>query len=177
MPLGILSEQLNMLMQKIIALLSLVMLFSCGGNSTTPETADKSADIISDDLAAKNSDQIIQVDGCYLEILKRDTFSMKLDQSGKKVNGTLKFDNFEKDASSGTVHGTVENDLLRLWYNFASEGMNSVMEVYFKKSDNSLLRGVGAVESRGDSTFFSDTSKIEYAHDQGFLKIPCDQLP
>ncbi|MEO7962026.1 MAG: hypothetical protein ABIR19_10795, partial [Ginsengibacter sp.] len=76
MPLDILSEQLNMLMQKIIALLSLVMLFSCGGNSTTPETADKSADIISDDLAAKNSDQIIQVDGCYLEILKRDTFSM-----------------------------------------------------------------------------------------------------
>ncbi|MBA2630340.1 MAG: hypothetical protein H0U84_04885 [Thermoleophilaceae bacterium] len=88
------------------------------------------------------------VNGCYMKILKRDTIAIKLYQTGTSVTGKLTFDNYEKDGSTGTVHGIIEGNIIKLWYNFASEGMNSVMEIYFKKQGNQLLRGIGPFDAK-----------------------------
>ncbi len=57
------------------------------------------------------------------------------------------------------------------------EGMNSVMEVYFKKEGDQLLRGIGPVDAKGDSSYYTDHSAIQYTQDQSFTKLPCEALP
>ena len=160
---------------------------ACNNNTTTAEertdsTAEQKADTNEPGVPAEHpSVEIPEADvvasRCYWKILNRDTFAIRLDQSGNSVTGKLSFDNFEKDASSGIVRGKVEGNIIKLWYNFASEGMNSVMEVYFKKEGDQLLRGIGPVDVKGDSSYFTDPAAIEYRQDQSFNKIPCATLP
>jgi hypothetical protein len=78
------------------------------------------------------------VEGCYRGVLVRDTFAASLHQKENSITGKLSFDNYEKDGISGSVTGKLQGDVLQLYYNFASEGMNSIMEVYFKYSNHKL---------------------------------------
>ncbi len=115
------------------------------------------------------------VDGCYLQILNRDTFAASLQQQENLVHGRMSFDNYEKDASAGTVSGILENDILKLNYTFMSEGMISVMELYFKYKDGVLIRGTGEMNSNGDKTYFINPASVNY--DGGELKkISCETL-
>jgi hypothetical protein len=43
--------------------------------------------------------------------------------------------------AGGTIKGKEDKEILKLWYDFDSEGMHSVMEVYLKKENGKLLRG------------------------------------
>lgn len=109
--------------------------------------------------------------GCYVATLSKDVYSMKVSaQDGKKVNGTLVFDNFEKDSSHGTFSGTYENGILLAEYSFASEGMDSKMQVIFKKVGNDFVRGYGPLNE--DGTTFSDMSQIQYDTNQTFKASP-----
>jgi len=109
--------------------------------------------------------------------LKRDTMLLHLQQNGETVLGKMNFDNYEKDGSTGTVSGVIENDIVKLWYNFQSEGMNSVMELYFKAADSSMVHGVGPMRNKADTAYFTDHSKIDYSKDQSLNKIDCSQVP
>jgi len=118
-------------------------------------------------------DSMIVVEGCYMQVLKRDTFTASLQQQGNLVTGKLHFDNYEKDGSSGTVSGKLEGDLLKLYYFFTSEGMNSVMELYFRYKDGMLIRGIGEMNTKGDTAYFVNPALVKY--DGGELKrISCE---
>ncbi|MBK8494901.1 MAG: hypothetical protein IPL50_07650 [Chitinophagaceae bacterium] len=52
--------------------------------------------------------------------------------------------------------------MLKLDYVFASEGMNSVMEVYFKYKDGILVRGIGEMKTNGDTAYFINPALIKY---------------
>lgn len=158
---------------------------SCGNNSTSEQKIDTTVvqknsshktDSSNHDTSA-NPSPGVEVSGCYWKILKRDTFAIHLNQNGNTLSGKLSFDNFEKDASSGTVTGSIEGNIIKLIYNFASEGMNSVMEVYFKKEGDQLLRGIGSMDVKNDTSYFTDPNAIVYTPDQSFIKIPCEDLP
>lgn len=114
--------------------------------------------------------------GCYWKIVKQDTFAIQLAQTGDSVTGKLSFNNYEKDSSSGTVTGTVEGNIIKLWYHFASEGMNSVMQIYFRKEGDQLLRGIGPFDAKGDSSFYTDYDAIRYTQDQAFINLRCEEL-
>ncbi len=159
---------------------------ACNSNtSNTKEITDSTATQSSENNGASSANNQsgespsanVDASGCYWKILKRDTLAIQLNQTGNNVTGKLSFDNFEKDGSSGTVRGTTEGNIIKLWYNFASEGMNSVMEVYFKKEGDQLLRGIGPVDAKGDSSYYTDHSAIQYTQDQSFTKLPCEALP
>ena len=161
-------------MRSIIALL-IILLFSCNNNST-PETkseAQKEKDREAIDKSYSSTD----VSGCFWKIMGRDTLVAWLAQTENTITGKLSFDNFEKDGSSGTVHGTVEGDLIKLWYTFESEGMKSVMEVWFKKQGDSLLRGIGPTSVKADSSYFTDQATIKFDADQSLLKVDCAEVP
>lgn len=102
------------------------------------------------------------VNGCYLRVVQRDSLIASLTQDGNNVTGRLVFDNYEKDASSGTVNGTIDGDILKLIYRFQSEGMNSISEQYFKITDKGLIQGVGDVAVKGDSAYYSSPANIKY---------------
>ncbi|HLF44980.1 MAG TPA: hypothetical protein VI548_01045, partial [Chitinophagaceae bacterium] len=96
----------------------------------------------SEEITKEKTDSIIQkpvadvIDGCFWSIQKRDSLVAMLSQQGNIITGKLSFDNYEKDGSSGPVSGRIDADIIRLWYAFKSEGMESVMEVWFKKEGN-----------------------------------------
>ena len=146
---------------------------SCNNNVQTNETsgAAKSSDV--EKTTSSNTDQksIADVSGCYMKILGRDTAILMIEQKGLQLTGKMLYDNFEKDGSRGTVKGKEEGDIIKLWYDFNSEGMHSVMEVYFKKDNGRLLRGVGSMDQKTDSTYF--TSGINYSDKEAFNKVDC----
>lgn len=114
------------------------------------------------------------IPGCYMKIIGRDTAIVMLEQKGNKFSGIMLYDNFEKDGSRGTVLGTEEKEIIKLWYEFNSEGMHSVMEVYFKKENGRLLRGIGDMDVKTDTTYF--ISGINYSDKEAFNKIDCNVI-
>ena len=156
---------------------------SCGNNASSEQKIDttvvqnNSSNETDSNKTHYTNHPGVDVSGCYWKILKRDTFAIHLNQKGNTVSGKLSFDNFEKDASSGTVTGTINGIIIQLIYSFASEGMNSVMEVYFKKDSGQLLRGIGNMDVKNDTSFFTDPNAIVYTPDQAFNQIPCEDLP
>lgn len=112
------------------------------------------------------------IKGCYVATLAKDVYTLAiLSQNGENFEGTLSFKNFEKDSSSGTYKGTYKNGILLGDYSFQSEGMDSVMQVIFKKQGVDFIRGFGDLDSTG--TRFVDLSGIAYDGNQVFKPAPC----
>ena len=162
-------------MKKLTASLLILLFVGCKSkNNNVPEIKKK---LLGDTINSTQADiSVINVEGCYLQILQRDSFTASLQQQGNILTGKLSFNNYEKDKNSGTVTGKLNGQILKLWYNFNSEGMKSVMEVYFKKEGNKLIRGTSDMGTKGDTSFFLNKDAIKY--ESGALKkIPCNELP
>ena len=126
--------------------------------------------------ANQNTSSKTDLSGCYLRVIKRDTLALRLEEKDGIVTGKLSFDNYEKDGSSGSVKGTVDKDILKLVYDFQSEGMHSVMDIYFKITDKGLIHGIGEVAVKGDTTTYANPDKVDYPAANELLKISCDVL-
>jgi hypothetical protein len=99
--------------------------------------------------------------GCYQTHYAKDVYSLSINRPEREqFEGTLVFDNFEKDSSSGTYVGIYTNGILLGYYSFQSEGMDSVMQVIFKKTDTGFVRGYGSYNE--DGTEFIDLNDITY---------------
>lgn len=161
-------------MRPLTLLCVLFLVASCSNNSSQQNdaTAQDTLTVHSD----QKEDTQQNISGCYMRVLKRDTLALTLNEKNTTITGKLSFDNFEKDASSGTVTGVKDKDILKLIYNFQSEGMYSIMEVYFKITDKGLIHGIGEVATKGDTTYFVHPEKIAYPADNELTKISCEQL-
>lgn len=155
-------------MKNCIALLLLCFCIGCADN--TGGTTDTSVVEQADTLA------VAPANGCYRLIVKRDTMVVNIQQQGNAITGSMVFDNYEKDGSSGTIQGTIEGDIIKVWYDFQSEGMRSFMEVYFKLQQESLIRGLGTVATRGDTSFYSNPADIRFTEEMVYRKISCDSI-
>ena len=166
---------------RILFIISIVFL-SCTNNNSKEKTTSKEDTEVSskenkiDDIEEKPSTGD-HSSSCYWQILKRDTLVASLSHNGKMVTGKLSFDNFEKDGSSGPVRGTKEGDIIKLWYNFESEGMKSVMEVWFKSQGDFLLRGTGDMGVKADSSYFTNPAAVEFTSNQQMKKVDCSEVP
>lgn len=160
-------------MSRIFILSTLVFLFSCQDNSTRPEPASQDSSMVA---APTDKNENAALAGCYLRSLNRDTLVASLQQNGDSITGKLTFDNFEKDGSSGDVRGRIDSGIIKLIYSFRSEGMNSVMEVYFKVQGDSLLQGVGERTNHGDTVFFANSSAVTFQKRNPLKKTDCGQL-
>ena len=117
------------------------------------------------------------ITGCYMRVLERDTFVAVLKQNKERVTGKLSFDNYQKDGSTGVVEGMIEDNIIKLTYSFQSEGTNSVMDIYFKKEGEGLVRGIGEIGIRGDTSYFINTDNVEYPPGDILRKIDCKEIP
>lgn len=109
-------------------------------------------------------------DGCFWNIAGRDTMVAWLVQTENTITGKLSFDNFQKDGSSGPVHGTLHGNTIKLWYDFESEGMKSVMEVWLERRGNALVRAVGPMDVKGDTSYFTNHAAIKFDEKQSLQK-------
>jgi hypothetical protein len=160
-----------------IIIFSSILFFSCNNNTTPEVSKEVEVQKEKDREAIERSYSFTDMSGCFWKITGRDTLVAWLVQTENTITGKLSFDNFEKDGSSGPVHGTVEGDIIKLWYSFESEGMKSVMETWFKKQGDSLLRGVGPSAVRADSSYFTDHTAIKFSDEQSFQKVDCADVP
>lgn len=163
-----------------LSIFIIMMVTSCNSNSNS-ETR-KTDSVVNENTVEKDETKPPQkaetsFTGCYIKILKRDTMLLHLKQSGDSVFGKMNFDNYEKDSSSGEVSGVVDGDIIKLWYSFQSEGMHSIAELFFKKENESLLRGIGDISNKSDTSYFTDHSAIIYPADQSFNKVDCSEIP
>lgn len=143
---------------------------------TNPETRDLAKNNEPDDKASSKNDKASTV--CYMQVLARDTFVAHLRWNGNVITGKLSFDNFEKDGSTGTVAGLQEADVLKLLYTFQSEGSTSNMDVYYKLTDEGLVRGVGEMDVKGSTTYFKNANSVQFSKDNNLLnKVDCDIVP
>lgn len=158
-------------MRTTFAFLLLAFLFACNDSGNNEEKT------VAPDSSTQNpSAGPAPVHNCFRSILKRDTMVACLYIKGNDVTGRLTFDNFEKDGSSGDVHGTLHQDTVKLWYDFNSEGMKSVMEVYFLKKGDQLVRGIGDVATKGDTAYFSRKGDITFDANQTFDYVECNAV-
>lgn len=100
--------------------------------------------------------------GCYVSRTDNDVYTLKIQkiENNGAFSGTLEFDNFEKDSSSGTYDGFYKDGILFGGYSFTSEGMDSQMDVIFKRMGNDFVRGYGELDETG--TRFEDIDDVEY---------------
>lgn len=148
-------------------------LLSCNNNIQTNDQsgASKPSDTSKTTAPKTGEMPVADLAGCYMKIIGRDTAILTLEQKGKEFSGKMLYDNYEKDGSRGTVKGKEDGEIIKLWYDFTSEGMHSVMEVYFKKEVGRLLRGVGSMDAKTDTTYF--ISGINYSDKEAFNKVDC----
>ena len=66
---------------------------------------------------------------------------------------------------------------MKLWYSFESEGMKSVMEVWLKKQGNHLLRGIGDMKVRSDTSYFTNPLAVDFGGNQQMKKVDCIEVP
>jgi hypothetical protein len=103
--------------------------------------------------------------GCYVMHNENDVYTLNLmSQKGKNVEGRMVFKNFQKDSSQGAFTGTYQDRILLGDYSFQSEGLNSVVQVAFKKVGDSFIRGQGDMSPAGER--FSDVDNITYDSSQ-----------
>jgi hypothetical protein len=157
-------------MKYILYILLLSKLIACK-NSHTNEYSGNSKTSDSGSSSNAEDSSVSDVTGCYMKIVGRDTAILMLEQNGKEYSGKMLYDNYEKDGSRGTIKGKDEEGILKLWYDFNSEGMHSVTEVYFKKDNGRLLRGVGDMDTKTDTAYF--ISGINYSDKEAFTKVDC----
>ncbi len=158
-------------MKYFLALMSVGLLIACNDNElndTEANTSSQSPNTTSPEIEKKPVDA---ENACYMKITGRDTAILMLEQKVNELSGVMLYDNFEKDGSRGTVKGKKEGNILKLFYDFNSEGTRSVMEVYFKEVPGGLLRGVGDMDVKVDTTYFR--SGINYSDKEAFSKVDC----
>ncbi|MGN7783580.1 hypothetical protein ACTJIJ_03605 [Niabella sp. 22666] len=148
------------------------ILFAC---NSAPQQSDGPS---KDSTAAVMADKAEPVAGeqCYLFVAAKDTYALKLNIIDTSVKGTAAFKNFEKDSNHGTVEGSVDGDIIRLWYNFQSEGMNSVRELYLKKEGDKLVSGTSNEASRADTAYVPDAKAVVY-NGPVYIKSDCSAAP
>jgi len=165
-------------MRNLFIVLIIATIVGC--QSQTQETNTQDSIITSTNTANIDTtlvnESVNDISGCYMQTLKRDTFAVILKQQGNEVTGRLTLDNYEKDGSTGTVTGKLEDGVLKLVYTFSSEGMTSIMQVYFKYEGNTLTRGIGEMSTQGDSAYFINPASIKYSGSV-LTKMDCENLP
>ncbi|ANH81994.1 hypothetical protein A8C56_14355 [Niabella ginsenosidivorans] len=142
-------------MKTFVIIACCTFLFSCK-NSNTAKNESKS------DTATGNSTTEKAGKACFQLALNRDTFDLRYTRNNDTINGTMRFNYFEKDKSAGTIHGIFSGDTLKLFYDFQSEGKSSVRQIYFKQEEEQLIMGTGDEYTKGDSALLKDPLKVQF---------------
>lgn len=100
---------------------------------------------------------------CYMAAVKNDSVFISLEDNLGTLTGKMRYKNFEKDSSYGTLVGFKNADTLKLMYTFESEGTTSEREIYFVLKGDKLLEATGPYTSdNGSKSVYTDPSKLQY---------------
>lgn len=112
--------------------------------------------------------------GCYVNRIGKDMYSLRLDsEENGQLAGSLSYQNYQKDSSSGTFAGEYDNGILLGDYVFSSEGMQSIRQVVFKKEGSSFVEGFGPTETKDGKEMLKDPKSATFDSKSAFVKEAC----
>ena len=117
--------------------------------------------------------QTVSEKNCYEFVKGKDTVRLSVVETLKVVNGELEYHWAEKDRNSGTITGKFVGDTLYADYTFNSEGISSVREVAFLKSQNNLIEGFGEVVSTDNKQVFKSPKQLKFEGGIVLTKASC----
>ena len=150
-------------MKKYLVLsIAVITLSSCEKKISEKISTQNSAP---DSIAVPENSEPIEsstLQSCYLGISGKDSTMISLDDNLGTITGKMRYNNFEKDSSSGDIIGIQNGDTLKLNYTFQSEGSLSEREIYFLKKKDQLLEGIGDHKTDGNKDLYANPSKLKY---------------
>lgn len=144
----------------------LIFIFSCNNNEKKVENNVQESELkeeINDSPA-----------NCYKYADSNDTISLKVIRIGQSITGTLIYNLKEKDKNTGTIQGSMKNDLLVADYTFMSEGIQSVRQVVFKSKDKSFVEGFGEIYSGNNKMLFKNLDSLKFNDSIKLTEVPCN---
>ena len=159
----------NPLNKKILLIVILIVI--AAGLLFAANRMTRPADVIDQPITATPAQSM---KGCYSATIAKDVYTLTItSDENTQIVGTLVYKNFEKDSSSGTFTGTYQDGMLVGDYVFMSEGMTSVSEKVFKKTDAGFVQGSGDMGVEGDRSFFIDKSTLTFDGSLTFVPVAC----
>ena len=158
-----------MYIQKFTLILSLTIaghaMLSC--NSETRESAPTANQI---DTTAKKKEPktpdvttMQPVMTCYAGNMGKDSFSLRVEKFPTVVTGSLSFDFFEKDQSTGDLDGKLMGDTLLANYTYQSEGTISSRQVIFLIRDGIATEGYADMKEQDGKMIFKDLRTVKFS--------------
>lgn len=162
-------------MQKLPLYILIIFLFGCNeSDNNETENVFNSDTTLTDNAELKKQ---VDLSGCYIRVTGRDTLLLRINQNGDEISGTLEFDNFEKDSSSGSLIGKKSADgFIHVYYDFFSEGMRSVREMYFKPGNKKMTMATGDMDYSGDTAYFKNAPHLFYSQSDALTLVDCEIL-
>jgi len=113
---------------------------------------------------SKNHTSKILLASCYYQKIGSTDSLMQINsQESGKISGELVIHNAEKDSSYGTFVGKIKNETLNIDFKFLSEGIESVRQITYKITGNSLVGEGFTYQS------INDCRSIEYPQGLGLI--------
>lgn len=100
---------------------------------------------------------------CFTQVLNRDTAYLRFQTDNEVITGQLEYKPFEKDKNSGTISGTINDDIIDVEYHYASEGTMSIRKAIFKIDGDSLFEAIAdSLDKEGQPLFNNDYKKLKF---------------
>jgi hypothetical protein len=154
----------------LVMILTLGTLFSCNRKPDSTTTASDTNS--TPGTTSENS----PLTGCFRFAERKDSAFLHIESADSVVNGTLRFQLFEKDKNEGVFTGKMHGDTLFATYTFMSEGVQSVREVAFlKQTPSGWIEGFGETTERANAMIFRDKSRVDFSKGLNFAKVSCPE--
>ncbi len=150
-------------MKKLLTCAVVTLLFVACEKKTDQATTENLAN--TDTVTIPESNEPIQPSSaqtCYLGTSGKDSLFVTLEDNLGTFTGKMRYKNFEKDSSSGTLVGTQTGDTLKVTYTYASEGIITDRQIYYLRRNNELIEGTGEYTDGKDGSKYTSTANINY---------------
>lgn len=147
---------------------AITLLVACNNESSNTDSPTDTTRIVD----GKAKEEILGTD-CYQWTANKDTVVFAMERGTGVRNGLLEYNWSEKDRNKGNWRGRAEGDILTGWYNFQSEGIQSVRQVAWKIKGDELWPALGAVSVKSDTSYFVNMSEIRYDSTMALKRVPC----
>lgn len=145
------------------SLAMVVLLTSCQN-----ETETKESNIDTENEVAERS-------VCYLRTAgsnHQDSFAIQLYIKGKAVTGDMKYLPWEKDARSGTIEGSIDDNIVTADWHCTQEGMDFTVPISFRIEEGKLLQQQSDYNENGEEYL---PKEAPYTID--YTEVDCDLIP
>lgn len=146
---------------KYATVLAAVCLLSACGQNAEEQATEQPADTVAATVHHTTTTQ------CYLHTegtKNQDSTFLQLSITDNIVRGTLSHLPYEKDRSTGELHGTKDGDIINATWVYMQEGMQDSMAVSFILAAAGITQKQASIDTTTGRMYLADTGKynIEY---------------